>query len=89
MRSNGFDHPLKDVDKEEGVGGSKTLNKDLWQTDGIDEPMNMEYMSSEKEYNARAFQSVEKLKTNSLEQSPVVGISLSKKEDVHSSPRAS
>ncbi|KAH9691749.1 Sterol 3-beta-glucosyltransferase UGT80B1 [Citrus sinensis] len=89
MRSNGFDHPLKDVDKEEGVGGSKTLNKDLWQTDGIDEPMNMEYMSSEKEYNARAFQSVEKQKTNSLEQSPVVGISLSKKEDVHSSPRAS
>ncbi|KAH9691755.1 Sterol 3-beta-glucosyltransferase UGT80B1 [Citrus sinensis] len=46
-------------------------------------------MSSEKEYNARAFQSVEKQKTNSLEQSPVVGISLSKKEDVHSSPRAS
>lgn len=81
MRSNGFDHPLKDVDKEEGVGGSKTLNKDLWQTDGIDEPMN--------KYNARAFQSVEKQKTNSLEQSPVVGISLSKKEDVHSSPRAS
>lgn len=89
MRSNGFDHPLKDVDKEEGVRGSKTLNKDLGQTDGIDEPMNMEYMSSEKEYNARAFQSVEKQKTNSLEQSPVVGISLSKKEDVHSSPRAS
>lgn len=89
MRSNGFDHPLKDVDKEEGVRGSKTLNKDLGQTDGSDEPMNMEYMSSEKGYNARAFQSVEKLKTNSLEQSPVVGISLSKKEDVHSSPRAS
>lgn len=89
MRSNGFDHPLKDVDKEEGVRGSKTLNKDLRQTDGIDEPMNMEYMSSEKGYNARAFQSVEKQKTNSLEQSPVVGISLSKKEDVHSSPRAS
>lgn len=89
MRSNGFDHPLKDVDKEEGVRGSKTLNKDLGQTDGIDEPMNKEYMSSEKEYNARAFQSLEKQKTNSLEQSPVVGISLSKKEDVHSSPRAS
>lgn len=89
MRSNGFDHPLKDVDKEEGVRGSKTLNKDLGQTDGSDEPMNMEYMSSEKGYNARAFQSVEKQKTNSLEQSPVVGISLSKKEDVHSSPRAS
>lgn len=81
MRSNGFDHPLKDVDKEEGVRGSKTLNKYLGQTDGIDEPMN--------KYNARAFQSVEKQKTNSLEQSPVVGISLSKKEDVHSSPRAS
>lgn len=89
MGSNGFDHPLKDVVKKGGVSGSKTLNKDLEQTDGIDEPMNMEYTSSKKEYNARAFQRVEKQKTNSLEQSPVVGISVSKEEDVGSSPRPS
>lgn len=89
MGINGFDHPLKDVVKKGGVSGSKTLNKDLEQTDGIDEPMNLEYTSSKKEYNARAFQRVEKQKTNSLEQSSVVGMSVSKEEDVGSSPRPS
>lgn len=89
MGSNGFDHPLKDLVEEEGASRSNKPNKDLEQTDGIDESIKVEFMSSEEVYSAHAFRRAENKKTNSLEQSPVLEISQSKEWSVSSSPRQS
>ena len=84
MRSNGSDHPLKDVE-EKGLRRRKKLYKDSEQTDPIDQSIEVEYRSSEEESNSSFFDKVEYQKSTTL-QSSVKEISQSSKRDVTPSP---
>ncbi|KAJ0085260.1 hypothetical protein Patl1_08060 [Pistacia atlantica] len=74
MGSNGFDHPLQDSGKGEGVSRSKKLKKDVEQNDVADTSIKVDYLSSEEDSSAGSFDEEENQGTSSSKQPSVLEI---------------
>ncbi|XP_044511996.1 sterol 3-beta-glucosyltransferase UGT80B1-like isoform X2 [Mangifera indica] len=86
MGSNGFDHPLQDSGKGEGLSQSKKL-KDVEQTDVADTSIKVDYLSSEEDYSAGSFDEEENQGTSSSKQPSILEIFEARDWSVSSSPR--
>ncbi|XP_044475534.1 sterol 3-beta-glucosyltransferase UGT80B1-like isoform X2 [Mangifera indica] len=86
MGSNGFNHPLQNSEKGESVSRNKKL-KELEQTDGADESIKVDYLSSEEDSSAGSFGEEENQGTSSSKQPSVLEIFKARDWSVSSSPR--